>query len=205
MRGLLPLIALALIATTSGHANAWDRDTVDRQISTLCEQRNPDDWPGQDDCIGLQRHALQSLRPPRGDVELEAAYQACRSAVASEYDFAAIQDCFQQELAVLQKKRVAAAEIAEKAELASDFPKLPIIVQCSFSDGRKIDIRRGSKQFDAIVVRISPDRLMAGKSGERYIYEWGGEQGSDYRLDGNQLMDRSGGPVKLFMGQCQYH
>jgi len=204
MRGLPKLIALALIASTSGHANAWERDTVDHQISKLCEQRNPDDWPSQDVCIAMQRRALQSLRPPRSDVDFLAAYQGCKSAAESEYDFASILQCFQEKLAVLNRQRDAAAEIAENAELASQFPKLPIIVQCSFSDGRKIDIRRGNKQFDAIVVKIGPERLLAGKSGDRYSYEWGGAQGSDYRLDGNQLMDRSGGPVKLFMGQCQY-
>ncbi|RDJ17406.1 hypothetical protein B5K05_03990 [Rhizobium phaseoli] len=204
MRGLPQLVALALIASTSGHANAWDRDTVERQISKLCEQRNPDDWPSQDDCIAMQRRALQSLRPPRGDVDVLAAYQGCKSAAASEYDFAAILQCFQVKLAVLNKARAEAAEIAENAELASEFPKLPIIVQCSFSDGRKIDIRRGSKQPGAVVVKFSPERLLTGKSGVGYSYEWGGAQGSDYRLDGNQLMDRSGGPVKLFMGQCQY-
>ncbi|MBB3355602.1 hypothetical protein FHT70_005565 [Rhizobium sp. BK049] len=204
MRGLSHLIALALAASTCGHANAWDRDTVDRQISKLCEQRNPDDWPSQDVCIDMQRRALRSLRPPRSDVDFLAAYQGCKSAAESEYDFASILQCFQAKQTVLNKQKAAAAEIAENAELASQFPKLPVIVQCAFSDGRKIDIRRGSKTSDAIVVKVSPEKLVAGKSGDGYSYEWGGAQGSDYRLDGNQLMDRSGGPVKLFMGQCQY-
>ncbi|MEH7904021.1 hypothetical protein V7794_22760 [Rhizobium laguerreae] len=152
----------------------------------------------------MQRRALQSLRPPRSDVDFLAAYQGCKNAAESEYDFASIQQCFQAKQTVLNSQKAAAAEIAEKAELANQFPNLPIIVQCSFSDGRKIDIRRGNKQLDAIVVKSSPDRLVAGKSGDGYSYQWGGAQGSDYRLDGNQLMDRSGGPVKLFMGQCQY-
>lgn len=203
MRGLPQLIALALIASTSGHANAWDRDTVHGQISKLCEERNPDDWPSQDDCIAIQSRALQTLRPPRRDVEFLAAYEGCKSA-ANEFDFAAIQQCFEDKVAMLNRERAAAAEIAEKAELASEFPKLTIIVQCSFADGRKIDIRRGSKHPDAIVAKMSPERILSGKSGVGYSYEWGGAQGSDYRLDGNQLMDRSGGPVKLFMGQCQY-
>ncbi|MGO8235297.1 hypothetical protein ACC806_03690 [Rhizobium ruizarguesonis] len=203
MRGLPQLIALALIASTSGHANAWDRDTVHVQISKLCEQRNPDDWPSQDDCIAMQRRALQTLRPPRRDADFLAAYEGCKS-IANEFDFDSIQQCLENKVAVLNRERAAAAEIAENAELVSEFPKLSIIVQCSFADGRKIDIRRGSKQPDAIVVKTSPERLLAGKSGVGYSYEWGGAQGSDYRLDGNQLMDRSGGPVKLFMGQCQY-
>lgn len=202
---LLPILLLvAFHLGTATQSSAWERDTVDHQISRLCEQRNVDDWPGQDDCIGLQRQALQALRPPRHDDELLAAYQFCKEAAASEYDFAAIQQCYKGKSSIIVANRAASAMIAEKNELASMFPNLPVIVQCSFSDGRLVEIRRSSKHQDAIVAKVSPETLFAGRSGVGYSYEWGGAQGIDFKLDGNQLMDRSGGPVRLFMGKCEY-
>lgn len=204
MRSLKTLIFFALIFGTGARADAWERDTVDRQISRLCEHRNADDWPGQDECIVVQRRALQTLRPPREDDDLVAAYRSCKEAAASEYDFAAILGCYQEGKAGILANRATAAEIAEKEELTSIFPTLPVIVQCSFSDGRVVEIRRSSKHQDAIVAKVSPEKLFAGRSGVGYSYEWGGPQGIGFKLDGNQLMDRSGGPVKLFMGKCEY-
>ncbi|GEM_PF-4143055 len=204
MRPLPILVSITLLFCALTHAKAWDRATVDRQISKLCEQRNPEDWPGQDDCIAAQRLALQSLRPPRDDQDLVAAYRACKDAASDEYDLAAVYNCYRGRSSAILADRAAAAEIAAKKELATLFPTLPVIVQCSFSDGRKVEIRRNDKYPSAIVAKVSPEALFAGRSGIGYSYEWGGAQGIDFKLDGNQLMDRSGGPVKLFMGKCDY-
>lgn len=204
MRTLPILVFITLLCCAFTHAKAWDRGTVDNHISKLCEQRNPDDWPGQDDCIAVQRRALQSLRPPRDDQELVATYKACKDAASDEYDFAAVYHCYQGRSSTIVADRAAAAEIAAKKELATLFPTLPVIVQCSFSDGRRVEIRRNDKNPSAIVAKVSPEALFVGRSGVGYSYEWGGAQGIGFKLDGNQLMDRSGGTVKLFMGKCDY-
>ena len=204
MRLLPILISFALIFGMGTRANAWERDTVDRQISRLCEQRNADDWPAQEECIVIQSRALQTLCPPRADDDLVAAYRSCKEAAASEYDFAAIQHCYREKMSTIIADRAAAAEIAENTELASIFPTLPVIVRCSFSDGRVVEIRRSSKHQDAIVAKVTTEKLFAGRSGAGYSYEWDGPQGVSFKLDGNQLTDRSSGPAKLFMGKCEY-
>ena len=191
------LCAFALLSCSFVRAEAWDRDTVDHQISKLCEQRNPDDWPGQDDCIVLQRRALQSLRPPREDKELVAAFRACKEDAASDYDFAEVYGCYREKSSTIAANRAAAEEIAENKALASMYSALPVIVQCTFSDGRTIEIRRNGQKPNAVVAKVSPKALFAGRSGIGYSYEWGGAQGIDFKLDGNQLMDRSG-------GKCDY-
>lgn len=204
MRTLPILFAVALFSCTFVQARAWDRDTVDGEISKLCEQRNPDDWPAQDDCIAAQRRALQSLRPPRDDKELVAEFRTCKEAASSDYDFAALQGCYKEKSSAIITERTAAKKIAEKEKLTSIFPTLPMIVQCSFSDGRTIEIRRSGQYQGAIIAKVSPEVLFAGRSGIGYSYEWGGAQGTDFKLDGNQLTDRSAGKAKLLMGKCDY-
>ncbi|WP_246799107.1 hypothetical protein [Rhizobium leguminosarum] len=171
----------------------------------MCEQLNADDWPAQDVCIADEIRSLKLLRPPRDDAEFVAAFNDCKSTSPSEFAFTFIRQCYEGKTSAIVSKRTAAREDAESKELESSFPSLPVVVQCTFSDGRKVEIRKSRTSQNAIVARIGTGTLVGGQSGVGYSYEWGGPQGVDFKLDGNQFMDRSSGPVKLFMGQCQYN
>lgn len=199
---LITAIAIAISVVTPAHA--WDRDTVHSHIAKMCEQRNPDDWPAQDECIAEEVKSLRLLRPPRDDTEFVAAFDACKSTSASEFAFSFIRQCYEGKTLAIMSKRTAAREEAESKELASSFPSLPIIVQCSFSDGRKVEIRKARKSQHAVIARLDNGTLVLGEAGIGYSFEWGGPQGVDFKLDGSQFMDRSNGPVKIFMGQCRY-
>lgn len=200
---LITTVVIALGAAAPAYA--WDRGTVQAHIVELCEQRNPDDWPAQDACIADEVRSLKSLRPPKDDAEFIAAFKDCKSASPSEFAFTFIRQCYEDKTSAIVGERTAAREAAESTELERIFPSLPVIVQCSFSDGRKVEIRKARTSQNAVVARIDTGTLIAGESGVGYSYEWGGPQGADFKLEGNQLTDRSNGPVKLFMGQCQYN
>jgi len=205
MRLVITLWTVSFLSLGASQAFAWDRDTVAREIEKLCEERNPDDWPGQEFCIRKQREGLTSIRPPRGgDAEFDAAYESCKTSAESAYDFDFISTCYDFKAAPIASKRKVAAAQKQAGEFITEYDGSPVIVQCSFVSGRKLEIRRREKLADAILVKFGNDPLVAGRSGVGYSYWWGNPTGVDSRLDGNQLRDGGSHPATLFVGSCDY-
>ncbi|MGV1912347.1 hypothetical protein [Agrobacterium vitis] len=204
MRVVWALLVFAASCANTTYASAWDRQSVHTHITEMCEDVYPDDWPGQEGCIASQRMALETFRPPKNDDQLISLYKECKSQAQSEYDFASISDCYHRKAKKVELERSLSSKKAEQIALETEFPAMTTVVTCSFSDGRKLEIRHSTQMSNVIIARTDNGSLMFGRAGTGYSFQWGGEQNNIFQLEGNQLLDQSNSQAKRLVGKCDY-
>ncbi len=186
--------SIMAVSLSFSSASAWERKTVGSEIEKMCEARNPSDWPRQARCIDATWTALKEFSPPaaNGDPELVAIYDQCVAASDSEYDFSFIAACYTPK--------------AVEYGFDSAFKKGKIVARCAFEGMPDIEIRGdgGEGEFP-IMVRVGKGVPTTGRAwASATTFVWGGPQHSDFRIDGDQLMDRSGAKaVKIVAGKCE--
>ncbi|MBP2444006.1 hypothetical protein [Rhizobium leguminosarum] len=201
MNLLRTLVLTGLAACLSvGPSLAWERQELGKQIDSLCEARFPDDWPGQTACIDIQWNALKAFSPPNPNDEQSGyltLYLQCKNSAQSEYDVASIKACFEAKSAELTKQTRAEGERAQ-------FEKLQIQALCHFDGMPPIEVRNNAGDGShPVMVRVGDNAPNFGKSPGGMVFEWGGVEGADFRIDGYQIMDRRGGPIKILTGNCE--
>lgn len=156
MRIATPAIVVAVVVSALAPAHAWERKTVGADIESFCEGRFPDDWPGQQGCIEIQWKALKAIRPPVAP-ELAEALKQCKAGLESEFDFSALDYCYQRKMEATSGRRAVVA-----------FNQLPLLATCPGD----IEIRSGKGGPWDIFVRVGDGEPMEGKKGD-YVYDWG--------------------------------